>query len=210
MTRGINDCLTDFTTDTGATTKDLQDMQEVISMLPKGYGEGGDWITRIFEAYENGFAEGEEAAKAGTEERIKKIREELEVELSEREAVFKKGEGEKLEQAFQQSLVEIEGRLSLTIAEILIPFIEDRARESAVSSLVQVLKRQLSESPEAIVEVSGPQQLFDLFGTKTGDLSNTIKFSQNSSTDLVLKVSDMRLSTGLTEWCEDLRNTLGE
>ncbi|SDQ92764.1 hypothetical protein [Pseudovibrio sp. Tun.PSC04-5.I4] len=210
MTRGITDCLTDFTTDTGVTTRDLQDMQEVISMLPKGYGEGGDWVGRVFEAYENGFAEGEEAAKTGAEDRIKKMREELEVELSEREAVFKRGEGEKLEQAFQQSLVTIESRLSLTVAEILIPFIEERAREAAVSSLVQVLRRQLSESPEAIVEVSGSQQLFDLFGTKTGDLSNTIKFSQNSSTDLELKVSAMRISTGLTEWCEELRNTLGE
>ncbi len=72
MKRGINDYLTDFTTDTDVTTKDLQDMQEVISMLPKGYGEGGDWVNRVFEAYENGFSEGEEAAKSGADERIRK------------------------------------------------------------------------------------------------------------------------------------------
>ncbi|KZL17753.1 hypothetical protein PsAD2_02870 [Pseudovibrio axinellae] len=210
MTRGINDCLADFTQDTGVTTKDLQDMQEVISMLPKGYGEGGDWVNRVFEAYENGFSEGEEAAKAGADERIKKMREELEVELAAREKAFKEGEGERLKQAFQQSLVEIEETLSKTVSQTLVPFIEENARERAVGSLVQVLRRQLSESSEAIIKVSGPQYLFDLFGEKAGDLANTITFSENSSADLELKVSDMTLSTGLTEWCDELRNTLGE
>ncbi len=210
MTRGINDCLADFTKDTGVTTKDLQDMQEVISMLPKGYGEGGDWVNRVFEAYENGFSEGEEAAKAGADERIKKMREDLEVELSQRETAFKEGEGEQLRQAFQQSLVEIEERLSQKVSEILVPFIEERARERAVTSLVQVLRRQLSETPDAIIEVSGPEHLFDLFTSKAGELSNTTKFSENSSADFEVKVSDMTLSTGLKEWCEELRNTLGE
>ncbi len=210
MTNGISHFLADFTTDTGVTTKDLQDMQEVISMLPKGYGEGGDWVNRVFEAYENGFSEGEEAAKSNADERIKKMREELEVELAEREAAFKAGEGEKLRQAFQQSLVEIEERLSKTTAEVLVPFIEERARDRAVASLVQVLRRQLSETPEVLVQVSGPQHLFDLFGDKAGELSNTIQFSENSSADLAVKVSDMTLSTGLKEWCQELRNTLGE
>ncbi|AEV37124.1 hypothetical protein PSE_2616 [Pseudovibrio sp. FO-BEG1] len=210
MTRGINDFLADFTADTGVTTKDLQDMQEVISMLPKGYGEGGDWVNRVFEAYENGFSEGEEAAKSGAEERIKKMKEDLEVELAARETAFKEGEGEKLKLAFQESLIEIEDRLSKTVSEILVPFIEESARNRAVSSLVQVLRRQLSETPEILINVSGPEHLFDLFNKKTGELSNTIKFSENSSTDLEVKVSDMTLSTGLTEWCEELRNTLGE
>jgi hypothetical protein len=210
MTRGINDYLADFTTDTGVTTKDLQDMQEVISMLPKGYGEGGDWVNRVFEAYENGFSEGEEAAKSGADERVKKMREELEVELAEREKAFKEGEGEKLKEAFQHSLVEIEDRLSKAVSEILVPFIEESARDRAVTSLVQVVRRQLSETPEVVLEVSGPQNLYDLFGKKTGELSSTIKFSENSSTDLVVKVSDMALSTGLSEWCEELRSTLGE
>ncbi len=138
------------------------------------------------------------------------MREDLEVELASREKAFKKGEGERLKEAFQQSLVEIEDRVSEAVCEILVPFVEERARDRAVSSLVQVVRHQLSEAPEAVLEVSGPQHLFDLFGKKAGELSGTIKFSENSSTDLVVKVSDMALSTGLSEWCRELRNTLGE
>ena len=210
MTGSIGNFLADFTKDTGVTAKDVQEMQEVISLLPKGYGEGGDWVNRVFEAYENGFSEGEEAAKAGEEERNKKLREQLEAELLEKEKRFKQEEGQRLKDALEFGLLDLEERVSSAVGEILVPFLEEKARQQAVSALLRILQRQLSETPDVLIEASGPESLFDLFKQSAGQLTSKIRFIKNEDADLELKVVDMTLSTGLQEWCESLRNTLGE
>lgn len=210
MTGSIGSFLADFTKDTGVTAKDVQDMQEVISMLPKGYGEGGDWVNRVFEAYENGFSEGEESARTGEEERHKKLREELEAELAEKEKRFKQDEGQRLKDALEFGLLDLEDRVSTAVAQILVPFLEERARSQAVEALQRILRQQLSETPEVLIEARGPQSLYDLFEQSSGQLTSKIKFTKIEQADLELKVADMTLSTGLQDWCENLRNTLGE
>ncbi|MTI16773.1 hypothetical protein E1162_05935 [Rhodobacteraceae bacterium RKSG542] len=210
MARSIAECLADFESSSGSAETQAAEMQDVVSLLPKGYGEGGDWVTRVFEAYENGFSEGQEASKSECDARIEEMRKEMEAALVKGEQEWKMQQGQELRTAVTASLQNIEVRVAESVAAILVPFLDEQSRHMAVGALSEVLKRHLSASKEPILEVSGPRSLFDLFQEKLGANAPAMDYVESSGVDLNVSVGNMNLSTGLEQWLQQLHSTVGD
>ncbi|MDD7909008.1 MULTISPECIES: hypothetical protein [Pseudovibrio] len=207
MSKALSETLADFTNATASAQSDVLEQSDVVAFLPKAYGEGGDWVNRVFEAYENGFSEGEEAAKAGCDARIEAMKQELDEKLETTQKAWKEEQGRILEEEIKRSLTILEERVSATVADILIPFLHEEARQKAILSLSQVLRRHLAGNKESVVEVSGPKDLFDLFQRSSGEMCHIMKYKETEDADLEVRVSDMTLSSGLADWLAELNET---
>ncbi|WP_068082060.1 hypothetical protein [Polycladidibacter stylochi] len=203
MTNSLASCLSDFTAENPPSIAEAQEIKEIVSRLPKSYSEGGDWVNRVFEAYENGVSEGLETAREESEKKIEAMKRELDQKLADERASFKANEGMQLEMELANAIREIEETVAHSVAQILVPFIEEQARVRAVSTLVSVLKSQLSSNSSDLVLVEGPEDLQGMFKAKL-DSDGKIDFKINDKTDLLVKVGDMKLSTGLDEWRDEL------
>ncbi|OKL43092.1 hypothetical protein [Pseudovibrio exalbescens] len=204
MTKALADTLADFTDATERGSHDPLELNDVVAILPKAYGEGGDWVGRVFEAYENGFSEGEESKQAECDARIEEMKKELDEKFVTTQKAWKEEQGRILEEQVKQALAGLEEKVSAAVAEILIPFLHDQAREKAISTLSQVLRRHLSDNREAVIEVKGPKDLHDLFERTSGDLFHLMNYTETEGGDLEVRVGEMTLSSGLSEWISEL------
>ncbi|WP_310620260.1 hypothetical protein [Flexibacterium corallicola] len=210
MSKALADYLSDFGNDGASSDSSGPEFQEVVSMLPKGYGEGGDWVTRVFEAYENGFSEGQEAVKAETEATIAAMKEELAQKLVDGEKAWKESQGAELKAEVDKALKDVEERVAASVSQILVPFLESQARERAVSTLADVLKRYVSTNPLPIIEVLGPKTLQDLFAGHVDEQELNITYKEIPSEDLTVKIGEMHLSSGLGGWVDQLHKLVSE
>ncbi|WP_068316725.1 hypothetical protein [Polycladidibacter hongkongensis] len=208
MVSPLTAALADFTNDNPLPVNEAQELKEIVSRLPKSYGDGDDWINRVFEAYEDGVSDGKKEVQEAADGKIEKMQQELQETLATERSAFKAGEGQQLEMELASAIAQIEAKVAADVAAILAPFMHEQARARAVQALATILRRHLSAAEHPLITVRGPAELFGMFKEKGAANGARIDFIETDDADLHVEVGEMHLSTGLNEFSANLATAL--
>ena len=159
-----------------------------------------DAESRINEAYERGVKKGHasaasELAVASELERARREQQELS-ELRAMRSVEHSQFMEKLE----AGLLEIEERVSATVARILIPFLKIDTATKVALALAETLQAMFGSEAPRMMKISGPENELEELKRRMAAFAVDVRYSIESGVDVAIQIDDTTIKTQLGKW----------
>ncbi len=156
---------------------------------------------RLAKAFEDGVAHGRKEAEAAFAEERRRLKAAHAEELAARERQWREETGRKLAERLREGLEDLERELGERLADILVPVMEEAARDIALRRLRDELRRMLAAEEGLKVHVSGSPDLLESLKAELGDAAAAMVLEPDAeAVRLVVHVDNTVIETGIGEW----------
>ncbi len=152
------------------------------------------------EAYAAGFAE----ASRGNDEAREVAQRVYEARLADERHSWTQDAGVALASRLDGALVEIEARIAASAANILRPFLFGLLRERAVADLAESVGLTLGGRDQALLEISGPEDLLAALRTSLANSAAAIAWAPNSTVDVRIVADQTIIESQISLWIGQL------
>jgi len=157
---------------------------------------------RIEDAYARGAQDGAASARAElAEARAADIAAQREQTIVER-LDFHLNEYAQLANVIGAGLVEIEERISASVARILAPFVENRMARQVVDELCESLRGLRAGGSPAPIKIRGPERLLHLLRERAAPLGAQVEYVAQDGIEVVVEARDTHIETQLKPWAD--------
>ncbi len=165
-----------------------------------------DVEARINEAYLQGVAEGQAAARAELDAKLKEQAAAVETRIAADRRAWLVGEGKRIAEALAAGLREIEARIADQVSRVLRPVIAGHVQRRAVEDLVQTLEALLTKGDVGRITVSGPQDLIEALRERLDGKAGNVTLIPTAAADLRIEADETVLETRIAAWAEAIED----
>lgn len=158
--------------------------------------------------FELGRKEGVGAATEHYETQLAEERQDHVTALEELKAAHEAELAALINDGLTDAFAKLEDRLASAVAAVMEPLVEDKIAARIVGSFRETLEDFLDGDEDALVRVSGPQNLLDLFGRDLGGLESRTELVVKDSTELTAILGETSLETRLADWMTQLTQAM--
>ncbi len=153
-------------------------------------------------AYLMGRRKEARAAQARLQEALKTLDATHAARLREERARWQEETTGRLAEQLRRELGRMEDRLRATLAQALVPVLEEAVRAHAVAAFAEELRRLLAEAAGTAIEVTGPPAMLAALERELGEeLAGLLRaVSDPARAELSLSIDEGVLTTRISEW----------
>jgi hypothetical protein len=159
-------------------------------------------------AVEKARAEERAAARQEWDQHLTQERARFQVELNRERSKWVAQQAEAIAIGISEAFAAIEERLSSQIANIIRPFVTDAFRSQALQETQAALKVLLSGTRDAVIRISGPEDLLRALKSRLGEEGAAIEFRPSDDAEVAVVASDTSIQTRLGVWKSRLETLL--
>jgi hypothetical protein len=161
------------------------------------------------ESYAHGRNDGEEAARAIWEAKLRNQQAEFEGRLAAERQAWVNNEATRLSERLHHGLREVEARIAETTARILKPFLADAIRRRVVADLAAILEQTLSDGRSVRVQLSGPEDLLEALKKALDGKASSVVFQAAESCEVRATVDHTVFETRIAAWLARFEELVG-
>jgi hypothetical protein len=161
-----------------------------------------DVEARINESYERGLRDGAAGARAELAQtralEVAAERERIEVERID----FHLNEYAQLANVIGAGLIEIEERISASVARILSPFIESQMTRQVIDQLSECIRSLRASASPALITIRGPEHLLHLLRERAASLGAHVEYVVQDGIEVSVEARDTLIESQLKSWAD--------
>lgn len=169
---------------------------------PSKAAAASDIAQRVEEAFARGEEAGRDAARAEFENKLVEQRGSAEERLAAERQKWTREQADRLSQQLAAAMQELEAGIAASVHNILKPFLEASLRQRMVEALAENVRTLLANDRDAVLRVSGPEDLMTELGNRLGAHNAAIEYEKTQGADVRVCAGRTVMETQMQAWID--------
>jgi|SRR5579872_2907135 hypothetical protein len=184
--------------------------QSPFAPKPRVAPAADDIESRLREAYEKGRHDGFASARNEADAVFADHKDEQEERAKAERLAFQANECAKFAEQIATGLIEIEGRIAATVADILRPYLAQEQTSRVIKALSENLARILSGDSPAVLKISGPEFMLSVLRDRLSNHPAPVEYSVEEGLDVTVEAQQTIIKSQLQTWSDLIESTAFE
>jgi hypothetical protein len=158
--------------------------------------------------YDRGFADAQEQMRARYEAMLREREKAFEARLESERARWTEAFADQSARLIKDEIHRCEYAIGDQVARLLLPVIETQLTRKSVEEMRDLVRRLLTDAPDAHLRISGPRNLTEAMRDALGENGLHATILESESLELRIEVDQVVVESRVTKWIERLREVL--